>query len=251
MATQDINKNPARPLTAKQERYCQLAAVGSYRDAYIGAYDCDPFSVISTAVRELNKDARISLRIRQIQTEAAKPLAISREWLLAWWFGRMTYDPAEITAWAVGCCHHCHGDGHGYQWRAPDYMRELAAAEAAQEPLPDIAGGFGYDSRKGPHPGCPSCDGRGLARTEIADTSALSPAARAAFDGIKETKNGIEIKMADKDVAAINFAKLSGYDVVQVKHLMADIPDASTLDEMARDPMAIAAAYKKMLGTAH
>jgi len=237
-----------KPLTPKQEHYCQLAAVGSYEDAYRTAYDCKPYSVISSDIWYLNRDPRISRRIREIQAEAAKPLGITREWLLAWWFGRMTYDPAEITAWAVGACHYCHGDGHGYHWREPDFMRALAKAEGAGEPLPDIGGGFGYNSTRPPHSDCPGCHGKGVGRTDFAATTALSPAARAAFDGVKETKNGIEIKMADKDVAAAAFAKLSGFDVVQVKHMLADIPGPEELDDMARDPLAIAAAYKKLLG---
>ena len=236
-----------RPLTGKQERYCQLAAFNSYADAYRDAYDCDQGAIIGPAISTLNRDARITLRISQIQAEAAKPLGVDREWLLRWHFHRMTYNPAEITAWAVGACHFCYGDGHQYQWRAPEFMRELALAEASKEPLPDIAGGFGYDIRRPPHADCPNCNGQGNGRPDLKDTSSLSPSARAAFDGLKVTKDGVEIKMADKADAAKQFAKLSGLDVIQVRSFTDAIPSGEELERLRRDPNAAAAAYKAIV----
>ncbi len=188
--------------------------------------------------------------MNEIQSEAAAPLAVARDYLLRWWFYRMIYDPAEITRWAVGCCRHCHGDGFGYQWREQEYFTALDEAELIKAPLPDIAGGFGFNSTKPPVAECTSCDGRGVGRTNIADTSSLSPQGRAAFEGIKQTKDGIEIRMADKHKAAEQFAKLSGFDVVQIRHLT-DVPDNATLAMLATDPVAAAAAYKRLMGTAH
>jgi hypothetical protein len=240
-----------QPLTPKQEHYCQLAAFNSFSDAYRTAYDVSPWAVISPAIAALNKDVRITLRIREIQNEAAKPLGVDREWLLRWWHARMTYDASEITAWAVGCCRHCHGFGFGYQWTPAEFLERLKAAELERLPLPDVAGGLDYDSRKGPRDDCPECHGRGVGRDNFADTSKLSASARAAFDGIKRTKDGIEIKMADRDYAAVQFAKLAGLDVQQVKLLVDDLPDAEQLAELARDPAAISAAYKRFLGTTH
>lgn len=247
----DVDDTPLE--NPRHERYCQLAAFNSYAHAYREAFGVDDghFKTrgsFDNTIYQLNARAEITCRINQIQSRAAKPLQITREWLLEWWHKRMTYDPREIMAWAVHACHYCHGDGHGYQWREPDYMEALAQAEAAQAPLPDIGGGFGYTTRRPPHADCPKCDGRGLARSDITDTRELSPQARAAFDGIKETRQGIEIKMADKDKAAEQFAKLSGFDVAQVRLLTGDIPDDQRLAELARDPLAIAAAYREMIG---
>lgn len=239
-------------LTEKQERYCQLAAVTSYAEAYRTVYQPTGNYNIHNDIWKLNGNPRISRRIRELQAESAKGLKVTREWLLDWWFYRMVYDPAEITAWAIGCCRYCHGDGHLYQWREHEYLRAMEDAEKDKgADLPDVAGGFGYDATKGPADDCPNCHGRGVGRADIADTSKLSPAARAAFEGIKETRNGIEIKMADKDKAAENFAKLSGFDVVQVRMLADNLPDEARLAELRADPVAAAAAYKRMLGTAH
>lgn len=188
--------------------------------------------------------------MNEIQSEAAKPLAVARDYLLKWWFYRMIYDPAEITRWAIGACRHCHGDDFGYQWREHEFFKALEDAELVKAPLPDIAGGFGYNSTRPPVAECPNCDGRGVGRTNIADTGELSPQARAAFEGIKQTKDGIEIRMADKNKAAEQFAKLSGFDVVQIRHLT-DVPDNDQLAILATDAVAAAAAYKRLMGTAH
>lgn len=242
---------PTQGLTEKEEAYCQLAAVTSYAEAYRTVFQPNGNYNISPDILKLNRRPRVALRIMQIQGETAKSLDVSREWLLRWWFYRMIYDPAEITAWAIGACRYCHGDGHLYQWREHEYMRALEEAEQTKgAPLPDIGGGFGYDATRPPVDDCPNCHGRGIGRTDIADTSKLSPMARAAFEGIKETRNGIEIKMADKDKAAENFAKLSGFDVVQVRMLADKLPEEAELATLARDPMAAAAAYKRMLGQA-
>lgn len=238
-------------LTDMQERYCQLAAFNSYAHAYREAYNPSPSAIIGPSISKLNRDPKIVLRIQEIQTKAAEPLKVDREWLLRWWYNRMTYDPAEISNWAVGCCRHCHGDGFGYQWRPSEFLRALSDAELANQPLPDIAGGIDFNSRRAPVEGCPECDGKGIGRDNFTDTSELSDKARAAFDGIKRTKDGIEIITANRDKAAEMFAKLSGFDVVQVKLLADDIPDSERLAELARDPMAISAAYERFIGTTH
>lgn len=251
MGMADVEDTPLE--NPRHEAFCQFATTYSYAEAYRQAFgrDHNDFAsrnVFDNTVYQLSGRIDITVRIGQIQAKALKPLGVSRDWLLAWWYQRMTYNPEEIMAWAVHACHYCHGDGHGYQWREPDYMEALAAAEQAQAPLPDIGGGFGYTTRASPHADCPKCDGRGISRSDIADTRELSSAARAGFDGIKETRQGIEIKMADKDKAAEQFAKLSGFDVAQVRLLTGDIPDDTRLAELARDPLAIAAAYREMIG---
>jgi len=231
------------------EKYCQLAAVDSYANAFRATYGQGQRTVktMNTEIWRLNGRADISRRITEIQAAAAAPLNATREWLLAWWFGRMMYDPAEITAWAIDACRHCHGDNFGYQWTLAEFDRACADAEMTKAPLPDIGGGFGFDPRRGPNPDCPECHGRGRGRSDIADTRELSPAARAAFEGIKETRNGIEIKMADKGQAAEQFAKLSGFDIAQVRLLTDPIPSDAELDRLSLDPVAIAAAYKRFV----
>ncbi len=256
-AKSPIERHDTHPhLTAKQELYCQLSLTHSYAEAYVLAYDVtNPRAKCHrNAVGALQKHPKITARQQVLRTEQAKAFSITRETLLEFWFARAMYDPAEITAWAVHCCHHCHGAGHGYQWREPDYLDALARAELVKDPLPDIAGGFGYDTNEGPHPACPKCNGRGVGRANIADTRDLSPMARAAFEGVEQTRDGLKIRMADKNRAAEQLAKLAGLDVVQVRHFAASIPETQELNALAGDGLALAALYKTMLGggsTAH
>jgi phage terminase small subunit len=251
----EANKTLHGALSAKEERYCQLAAVTSYAEAYREAYNPNPSRPYHKDIWALNGKEKIAGRIREIQDANNATIGATREWLLRWWYYRMIYDPAEITAWAIGACRHCYGDDHEYQWRAHEYMRELSKAEALvarrvkDVELPDIAGGFGYDATKPPADDCPHCHGKGVGRADIADTSKLTPMARAAFEGIKETAQGIEIKMADKGKAAEQFAKLSGFDVAQVRIMGEKIPDEEGLAALAKDPIAAAAAYKRIMGS--
>lgn len=241
-----------RRLTAQEEIFAQAAITMSFADAYRIAYDTD-----RDGGRKWADPSRVAYRphvqqrMIELQNEAAKKLKIDRDWLLQWWFLRMIYNPAEITAWAAGACRHCWGDGHGFQWRTHEYMDRVARAEASGEPLPDIGGGFGYNATATPHPDCSNCDGKGIGRADFADTTSLSPAARAAFEGVEQTRDGIKLKMADKQKAAEQFAKLSGFDVQQVRLFVDELPDDAALAAQASDTDAIAATYKRFFGPSH
>lgn len=237
-----------QPLTAKEEIFAQHAITMSYSDAYRIAYGSDNDGYGWREPSRVARRSHVQARIIELQIQAAKKFKVDREWLLTWWWLRMVYDPAELTAWASGACRRCHGAGHGFQWRDHEYMEALTKAELSDSPLPDIAGGFGYNGDRAPHPECPNCDGKGLGRADFTDTHLLTPSARAAFEGIEQTRDGIKIRMADKNKAAEQFAKLSGYDVVQVRLFMDELPDDAALAAQARDADAIAATYKRIFG---
>lgn len=245
----DTNDYPVPPdgLTPQMIAYCHGVITGSYHDAYRAAYNPTAGYCWSGDIWKLNRHPLVTRYVLALQNHSAKKLSVSREWLLEWWFKRMIYNPSEITAWAIGCCRYCHGDGHNYQWREGEYFEAIGEAEITKAPLPDCSGGFGFNSRQRPVSDCPRCDGHGVGRSNFADTSELSEAARAGFEGVKETRAGIEIKMADKQVAAENFAKLSGWDVIQVRNLTNPIPTDAELEKIADDPLALALAYKRLM----
>lgn len=123
-------------------------------------------------------------------------------------------DVGEITQHRRGACRYCHGTNHAYQWRTPDELTEHAASlarEAFSDPEAIRAaidnpstigvsdeGGFGYRRNMAPNPDCPLCEGDGIEWVHIADTRDMSPTARALFDGVKETRQGIEVKIQDR-----------------------------------------------------
>lgn len=120
-------------------------------------------------------------------------------------------DPRELVEHVVECCRHCHGVDHRYQHteaemeqRKRAHALALADASSARRKVLgdfDPQGGIGWDPRRAPHPECPECHGRGVGRTIVHDTRHLSPAARALYAGIKQTKSGIEVLMQDQAVA--------------------------------------------------
>lgn len=67
--------------------------------------------------------------------------------------------------------------------------------------MPSDAGGYGYTRLLPVNPNCPACDGEGLMRIRVNDTRNLSPEAVAIFAGIKQTKEGLEVKTHSKDAA--------------------------------------------------
>ena len=234
-------------LTVKQEAFCQHAAFMSYADAYRAVYVENPGPYFRSHIDTLVRDHTIAMRIIEIQAAAPSPVKNAHEFLLNWWFQRLVYDPAEISAWVRGACRYCHGDGHAYQWRVHEYFEKLLEAETYKQPLPDLAGGFGYNSTAAPIGDCPDCHGKGVGRTDFSDTRDLSRSARAAFEGVKQTKDGLEIRMADKGKAAEQFAKLSGLDVIQVRSFTDNIPSGAELERLRADPNAAAAVYKAII----
>lgn len=167
-------------------------------------------------------DARIQAVIRQVNQIALEEAGVSVAWLLQRFMDIATADPRELIALRVGCCRRCWGDGHRYQWREIEYAEALDRAEAAHAEamrqgkrsdvqLPDIAGGFGYDATREPHPDCPMCHGEGQERIVARDTERLSPEAALLYGGVKTRQSGgYEIVMADRMKALEMVGKIMG-----------------------------------------
>jgi phage terminase small subunit len=114
---------------------------------------------------------------------------LHRLWLIA------SADPGELVELRRAGCRYCHGEGHGYQWREREFMEELKKSERKGEPMPDYAGGFGYDQSADPVPGCPECSGEGVVQVNPKDTRDLSPGGRALLAGVKQSSQGLEVKL--------------------------------------------------------
>jgi len=238
----------SRELTPKQRKFCEHVGMGyNWADSYRAAFDAGDMSVqsICNAALKLRRNPHVTNYIQELEVAAAKGAKISREWVLRWHWMRATYDANELAQLTRGACPCCYGDGHLKQWRMPDYMEAVAQAERDGLPLPDIAGGLGYNATLEAVPDCPGCDGKGLKLADFPDTRTLSPAAQAAFEGVKRTRDGIEIKMADKHAAMEALSKLCGFNVADALN-PADLPDA---DDVARMPAVDAArVYQRIMG---
>ena len=154
-------------------------------------------------------------------------------------------DPNELARVEARCCRYCHGEGFGYQWKEHEFEEALAEADEVRydkqgrkvtKPLPDWAGGMGFDQTKDPHPDCPRCMGEGHKVTIVTDTRDLSEAGRALYKGTKVDRNGnIEVLMHDQEAARRFYAQLVGA-IVDRKELtgangapLATLPTSITL----------------------
>lgn len=126
-------------------------------------------------------------------------------------------DPRQLTSHHIGACRYCWGVEHRYHWRTPREFSEAVEqhmlkgeAYQANHPAPDNEGGYGYRKTRGPNPDCPECDGLGVPYTVFADTKHLSDEAAILFEGVKESRHGIEFVMASKKEAFDVLAKRHG-----------------------------------------
>jgi hypothetical protein len=89
-------------------------------------------------------------------------------------------------------------------------VARLSDDESAAIPPLDEKGGIGFDPRRDPHPSCPECFGEGIGEVFVKDTRKLTPEERALYGGAKLTKNGLEVKLHDKQAALVNVGRHLG-----------------------------------------
>lgn len=184
---------------------------------------------------ELLKKPEIQGAIQVRRLKMQETTAITPESVLRRWWEIANADAAELTAVHYRCCRHCYGEGHGYQWiDDAEYERAVANAEANDLAPPTDEGGYGFNPTLTPHAKCPKCFGEGHVHVHMADTRSLSPAGRLLFDGVKETKFGIEIKVQDRAKALENVARHLGMFKLDVNHgLQEDNPLAALMQQLA------------------
>ncbi|GAA0468289.1 terminase small subunit [Tatumella punctata] len=112
---------------------------------------------------------------------------LSQMWQLA------TFDANDLTQYRRGCCRHCWGVDHKYQWTEYEYRQAEDKAELQGKAPPDCSGGLDYNRTIDANPDCPVCRGEGVGRVYMQDTRKLSPIARLAYSGTKVTQGGIEV----------------------------------------------------------
>lgn len=247
-------------LTAQQEQFAQHYAVhrngsAAYRHAYNVRPETSDQSIAVNASKLLG-DANVTLRILEIVDAATANLDATRDLTAAaraWW-DIWTADPDELIGLRVGACRHCWGDDHGFQWKEHEYLKAMEDWERLVKitpdlPMPDIGGGFGYRRTAAPNATCPVCEGEGLERVVARDTSKLSPGARKLYGGVKQTRNGVEIIMADKVKALENATRMLGgfTDKVRLDGSISAMVAAVSLE--GKDPAEAARAYLEMVNT--
>lgn len=177
---------------------------------------------------ELLKKPKVQAALKDIMQARAQRTAITADMVLQQLWTLAGTSASELTQMRTGACRHCWGDGHKYQFVDEMEMNDYAQSCIDKDmPVPDN-GGAGYRRDRAPHPECPQCCGEGISRMWVADTRKLTPQAMMLFDGVKKTKDGIEIKTKDS-LAALKLAgqhlgmftnklELTGKDGGPVRH---------------------------------
>ncbi|AWT17944.1 terminase small subunit [Klebsiella michiganensis] len=129
-----------------------------------------------------------------VRTLGSADEVLEQMWRLA------TFDANQISQHRRGCCRHCWGFGHQYQWRdAVEYEEKRLEALERKRREPVDVGGYGYNHTLDPNPDCPRCNGEGVSRVVLQDSTKLDDAAALAYSGVKVGKAGIEITSISRE----------------------------------------------------
>lgn len=203
----------AETITDFEQRLCEEYLVDlNQTQAYLRVSPkAKPDSARTLAARVFSK-VRVQEFLQKLKVERSDRTKISADKAVQLAWDTMVADARELSEVRVGCCRFCWGKGFLWQRTAGEFARDkaqhqakLVLADTAKQRAKigpfDEQGGAGFDKRRDPNPQCPDCAGEGVARTVFKDTSKLSPGAAALFAGVKETKEGFEVKSHSRDAA--------------------------------------------------
>ena len=195
-------------LTAKQQRFVDeyLKDLNATQAAIRAGYSKKTANVIAAQnLSKLNIQSVIAHRMAARGQKAAitQEMVLERLWMIA------TANPNELIEHRRGCCRNCFGIDHQYQWKDEEELLKAVSDEADPEDVSED-GGFGFDPTIRPHPKCPKCRGEGFGSVHAHDSRDVSAAALALYAGVKQTKEGFEIKMHDQLAALDKVAKHLG-----------------------------------------
>jgi phage terminase small subunit len=195
-------------LAPKQVRFVQeyLIDLNATQAAIRAGYSVNTAASIGW---ELLRNPEVEAAIAEAQTKRGEKAEFTAFDVFKRWATIATADPNELVQHRRAPCRYCNGKDGAYQWKTPREFAE-AAAVSTEEQAPSDAGGYGYSVKDPIDPNCPECHGDGVGYTVAADTRTLSPQARMLYAGVKQTKDGLEIKMHDQAKALENVARHLG-----------------------------------------
>lgn len=207
-------------LTAKQEAFAVLLAKGANSsDAYRQAFPRAKLwksTTVWPAASKLAETYKVRTRVSELLAAAAKANEVSVADVLAKYLAVLRADPRKLIAHHRYACRYCHGDGHRCQYTPAEFDQAKTKHQAARAEDPSIGefdpkGGSGFGGAATPHPDCPECFGEGIGRVIVGDTRDFGPDELALYAGVKATKDGIEVKMADQLAALAQVARHVGF----------------------------------------
>jgi len=184
---------------------------------------------------ELLKKPEITEALAESRKKLAERAEISQDLVLKRWLEIANANPNDLIQFRRVCCRNCFGVNHEHQWiDEAEYERAVRNASINDMPEPSDDGGYGFDPTIRPHPKCPKCHGEGYGEVHANDTRFLTGGALALYAGVKQTKEGFEIKMHDQAKALENIARHLGMFKVEVNHdIKPDSPLADLMTQLA------------------
>lgn len=149
------------------------------------------------ASRLLSK-AIVQEAVAEAQKSLIERTGITQERVLERYWAIANADPNELIEWRRANCRHCWGIGGRYQRTEVELDRLMGKPLKEGEDMPDVSGGGGFDRTKEPNPACEECHGEGIGYSHVHDTRRLKGDARKLYAGVKQTKDGLEVKMHDQ-----------------------------------------------------
>lgn len=173
-------------------------------------------------------DSRVQAAIRELRDELLSRIEANGEDVLRTLVSQLHADINEISQYRRICCRHCWGelgqDGYrrAYQCSPFEYERAKLKHDEKRAKLlkdsndvvdigefPSVENDW-YDRRREPNPECPECFGEGVGEVFFGDTRKLSKAAMTLYGGVKKTKEGIEIVIANREKVIDQLARVLG-----------------------------------------
>lgn len=196
-------------LTPKQQRFVEeyLIDLNATQAAIRAGYS------VKTANEQGNRllaNVSVQNAISQAMQARSERTNITADGVLKMWYDMATVDYNDLTQVRRVNCRYCWGDGHEYQWTVREYERACQEAVNLNKPEPLCIGGTDFNHHREPNANCPECGGMGIEYVYVADTTKLNPKARLVYQGVKETKYGVEVQAADRMKALDNIARHLG-----------------------------------------
>ncbi|MGK0739964.1 terminase small subunit [Yokenella regensburgei] len=189
-------------ISGLQAKFAENVAVGkSLVDSYrLAGYKSEGNAAYVTA-SQLLRNPKVARAIRWLRDRRQKRLALTEAEIIHQLSSIASMDPNELTQYRRVNCRYCWGEDHQYQWNDMDEYERACDLAIKNESSPPEFGGVGFVESAVPNPDCPRCFGEGKGQQFFADSTMLDGPARWGYLGVKETMNGLEMKIASPEAA--------------------------------------------------
>lgn len=240
--------------TAKEARFVTeyLIDLNAMRASIRAGYSARSAKSIGT---ELLARERVQRALAEAMAARAARTEIKQDEVLRRLHALATADTRDLIEYRRGCCRWCWGTGNRYQRTAGELERDRAAhaqlrraSRGNGKPLPkfDEQGGPGYHAKRDANPECPECFGDGVGAVVIRDTRNLSPEAAQLYAGVKQTRDGLEVRTHSQHEALRDLGRHLGLFKDKVEHTGADgVPLIPKKTDLTDDELAAIAAGRR------